>query len=157
LVAKKLSGFEAGILVYDPYASSQYLGPAQSLRFCGLDELLTASDFVTIHARLTEESRGLINRNNIRLMKRTAYLINTSRAEIIDEQALREALENQWIAGVALDVFYREPPDSQNWLLGLDNVTLTPHMAGTTYDAYRNSVKLLGRRLLDHLESQCGA
>ena len=80
-------------------------------------------------------------------MKPTSYLINTARAEIVEEDALREALEQHWISGAALDVFYREPPMPDDWILTLDNVTLTPHMAGTTYDAYTNSVKIMCREL----------
>ena len=154
LVAKKLSGFGVKILAYDPFVNPADLGGIPQVKLCGLDELLRESDFVTIHARLTDASRALINRENIQLMKKTSYLINTSRAEIVEELALREALEQRWITGAALDVFYGEPPLPTDWILELDNVTLTPHMAGSTYDAYRNSVKLLGERLRLHLETE---
>ena len=147
LVARKLSGFEMKIMGYDPYIGSAQGDNPFNVEFCDLKSLLSKSDFVTIHAKLTKETNGLIGREELRLMKPTSYLINTARAEIVEEDALREALEQHWLSGAALDVFYREPPMPDDWILTLDNVTLTPHMAGTTYDAYTNSVKIMCREL----------
>ena len=96
-----------------------------------------------MHARLTEDTKGLIGKAEFALMKPTAIFINTARAGLIDEDALYKTLKDQRIAGAALDVFPTEPlPDKSRWL-ELDNVTLTTHIAGTTADALNNSPFLL--------------
>jgi len=137
LMVKKLAGFEMNFLAYDPYAK-----PEPGVEFVDLPTLMKRSDFVSIHAKLTDETRKLINRELLALMKPTAYLINTARAELVDEAALAETLRQGKIAGAALDVFMHEPPAADDPLLQLDNVTLSPHQAGVTVDAYRTTVKL---------------
>ena len=142
LVARKLSGFEMQVLVYDPYLSDEAV-EAQHARKVPLDELLAQSDFVSLHARLTEENQGLIGARELALMKPTAILINTGRAGLVQEEALYDALREKRIAGAALDVFWTEPPPPASRWLELDNVTLTSHIAGTTADALNNSPYLL--------------
>ncbi len=142
LVAQKLSGFNMNRLVYDPYVDEEIVKEAGCTKV-ELDDLLRNSDFVTIHARLTEANRNMIGPRELSLMKPTAYLINTGRAGFVDQEALLAALREKRIMGAALDVFTTEPlpPDSE--FLQLDNVTLTSHIAGTTADALNNSPKLL--------------
>lgn len=94
-----------------------------------LTRLLGESDYVSLHAPATAETRGLIGEAELRAMKPTAFLINTSRGALVDEQALERSLVQGWIAGAALDVLAREPADAENPLLGLDNVIVTPHVA----------------------------
>jgi D-3-phosphoglycerate dehydrogenase len=94
-----------------------------------LGQLLELSDLVSLHAPLSAETRHLIGREQLRRMKPTAFLINTSRGPLVDEEALRRALEEGWIAGAALDVAEAEPRAPGDPLLGLDNVLLTPHAA----------------------------
>jgi D-3-phosphoglycerate dehydrogenase len=94
-----------------------------------LDLLLREADYVSLHAPLTEATRGLIDERELRLMKQTAYLINTARGALVSEAALYRALTEGWIAGAALDVLAQEPPAPDNPLLGLDNVLVTPHAA----------------------------
>lgn len=147
-VARKLSGFDMRVLGYDPYADAALCGE-KGVELTTLDELMAQSDFVSIHARLTPQNRHLIGEREIGLMKPTAYLINTSRAGLIDEAALVKALAEGRIAGAALDVFEEEPPTPGNPLLALPNVTLTPHMAGGSNDAFRNTPKLLCARMKD--------
>lgn len=141
LMVKKLSGFEVRFLVYDPYVTAEALAEAGAEKV-SLQDLMSRSDFVSIHAKLTEETRHLINADLLALMKPTAYLINTARAELVDETALSIALGEGRIAGAALDVFMHEPPETDDPLLALDNVTLSPHQAGVTADAYRTTARL---------------
>ena len=138
-VAKRLLSFEMNVMAYDPYAKDEIEG----VRLAGLEELIRESDFVTVHARLTKETEKLISAELIGTMKPTAYLVNTSRSGLVDESALYNALKERRIAGAALDVFEVEPPGKDYPLVTLDNVTITPHMAGGTVDAFLNSPKRL--------------
>ncbi len=142
LVAKKLSGFDVKVKVYDPYGNKEAI-EALGYELVELEELLKTSDYISLHARLSEENKGMIGREELELMKPTAYLVNTARAGLIDYDALAVALEERQIMGAALDVFITEPIEKDNPLLGLDNVTLTTHIAGTTTDALNNSPYLL--------------
>lgn len=142
-VAKRLVGFDVKLLGYDPFVSN----PPYGIELVGLERLMAESDFVTIHARLTKETTQMINGDLLQKMKPTAYLVNTSRAGLVDEEALWEVLKNKRIAGAALDVFNLEPPGKDYPLVTLDNVTLTPHMAGGSKDAFLNSPKKLALRM----------
>ncbi len=132
-VAERAKGFGMKILVYDPYLSADFI-ERHGGRKVMLERLLRQSDFVTLHVKLTPETTHMIGSEQIALMKPTAYLINTSRGSVIDEKALYAALAAKKIAGAGLDVLAKEPilnyPD--NPLLKLDNITVTPHMAGSS-------------------------
>ena len=129
-----LGGFDVRFLAYDPYIS-----PAQAkevdVNLVSLEDLLRQSDYVTLHATLTEETRHLIGKKELSMMKKTAHLINTARGGLIDESALLKALREGEIAGAGLDVFEPEPPEHENPLLHLPNVVVTPHMAGWSDEA----------------------
>jgi phosphoglycerate dehydrogenase-like enzyme len=132
-VAKRLKGFDTELLVYDPYVSAEvieHLG-AQNV---DLKTLLTTADVVTLHAPLTEETRGMLGREELGLMKPSAFLINTARSELTDEGALYAALKEGGIGGAALDVFAEEPPPADHPLLQLPNVIATPHIGGNTWE-----------------------
>lgn len=148
LVSKKLSGFDVDILVYDPY----YKG--DDVNLVPLEELMSKSDFISLHARLTKENEHMIGEKELSLMKPTAYIINTSRSGLIDEKALYQVLKEGKIAGAALDVFDTEPPSVDYPLVTLPNVTLTPHMAGGSKDAFFNTPKLLAAGLIEHFEGR---
>jgi D-3-phosphoglycerate dehydrogenase len=142
-VAKRLTGFDVNLIGYDPYAKDVPYG----VECVSLEDVMRESDFVTIHARLTKETEKLINREMLQLMKPQAYLINTSRSALVDEAALYEVLSEGKIAGAALDVFDVEPPGKDYPLLSLKNVTVTPHMAGGSTDAFLNSPKKLAAEM----------
>lgn len=148
--AQRLQGFDMTILAYDPYCKDfpEYVKQA------GLLDIFKQSDFISIHARLTEENTHLVNGERLAKMKSNAYLINTSRAGLVDEKALYDALKNKKIAGAFLDVFEEEPPGKDHPLVTLENVTLTPHMAGGSNDAFLNSPVKLAAELVKHLQGE---
>ncbi len=150
--AKRLSGFEVKILAYDPFVEPA-MAEALDVQRVDLCDLMSHSDFVSLHVDLRPETSGMITRELLLCMKPTAYLINTARAGIVDEQALIEILANGNIAGAAIDVFETEPLGSEHPLLQLDNVTLTPHMAGGSDDAFRRCPQLLCEHLCARLAS----
>jgi glycerate dehydrogenase len=108
-----------------------------------LDDLLKQSDFVTLHCPLTAQTKHLINKDRLNLMKPSAFIINTSRGALIKETDLIEALQNGKIAGAALDVQDPEPPDVQNPLFSMDNVILTPHIGWKCLESRQRLIDLL--------------
>lgn len=141
MVVRKLVGFELRVIAYDPYADPGACA-ALGVELVELPELMRQADFVSAHAKLTPETRHLVNAEMLALMKPTAYLINTARAELVDEAALAAALRGGRLAGAALDVFMTEPLPADHPLAALDNVTLSPHQGGVTADAYRTTAKM---------------
>lgn len=127
-LAPKAAALGLTVLAYTPRIAPDAVAPYGTAT-TDLDEVLRRADFLSIHARLTHETRGLIGERELRLMKPTATLINTARGPIVDEAALVRALWERWIAGAALDVLSQEPPDPNHPLLTLDNVIVTPHIA----------------------------
>jgi len=131
-VARRALGFNMRVLAYDPHPKVQ---PKQAgIRFVSMNELLSGSDFVSLHASLTRQSRGLIGRAELRKMKSSAYLINTARGALLDEAALARALREGRIAGAALDVFAIEPLPKGSLLHGAPNLLLSPHQASFSRD-----------------------
>lgn len=128
-VAKRATGFDMNVLVYDPFAKEEVIGEKVDL-----DTLLTQSDFVSIHTPLTNDTHHLINASNLGKMKETAILVNTARGGVVDEDALYHALKDRKIYGAGLDVFEVEPPTGSN-LLTLPNVVLGAHSAASTVGA----------------------
>jgi len=132
MVAQKTSGFGFKIIAYDPYVSKVDGG----IRLVKFSQLLSDSDFISIHSPLTDKTRHSFGENVLKKMKKTAYLINTARGPIIDEKALYKVLKNKWITGAALDVMEKEPPDWENPLLNLDNLIITPHISFYSEESY---------------------
>jgi D-3-phosphoglycerate dehydrogenase len=145
-VAAKLASFDVKILVYDPLFTEEDAHRGDIVK-AELHELLELSDVITIHAKLDSSTRGLIGEQEISKMKKTAYIINTARAAIIDREALFNALSAKKIAGAAFDVFWNEPADPNDPLLHLENITVTTHLAGSTQDALLKSLSKLNERL----------
>jgi len=133
-VAERLSGFGVNLIAFDPFVG-QGKAPA-GVEMTDLDTLLRSSDVVAMLVSITPESRGMLGERELALMKPSAYLVNTSRGEAIDEGALYRALKEKRIAGAALDSFTVEPLPDDSPLRGLDNVILTPHMVGHTQDVF---------------------
>jgi len=132
-VAKRLRGFDTRLIVHDPYVPEDVV-EGWGARRVDLDTLLLESDVVTVHAALTGETKGMLGRRELGMMKPIAHFINTARAELTDEEALYEALKEGKIAGAALDVFSQEPPPPDHPLLQLPNVIATPHIGGNTHE-----------------------
>jgi len=152
-VARYLRGFENTILYHDvvayPEAEKEY-----GARQVSLDELLKESDIVTVHAPLLDENYGLIGERELSLMKPTAILVNTSRGPVLDEKAVTAALKEGRIRGAGLDVFEQEPINMDNPLLSLENVVLTPHAAGGTYDSWPRRAKFAFENLQRIMEGK---
>ena len=141
-VAERYSGFGPDILAYDPYVNDDVIREygAEPVEF---DELLSASDVVTLHVRLSPETEHLIDGDALESMGEDALLVNTARGGLVDEDALVDALRNGTIGGAALDVFEEEPLPDDHPLLDLENVLLSPHTAGSTRDAVLNGSRIL--------------
>lgn len=139
-VSDMAKAFGLSVLAYDPYVSTEK-ATTVGAKLVDLDALLSESDFVTIHCALTDKNRNLIDQNGMKLMKKTAFLINVSRGEVVKEASIYTALEEGIIAGAALDVLEIEPPGPNNPLFQLDNVVITPHMAGSTRESLKNIAK----------------
>ena len=127
-LAQRAAAFEMELLGYDPYIPDSVFQQYRVTRV-EFDELLRRSDYVSIHCPLTPDTHHLVDEDALKAMKPTAYLINTARGPIVDEQALIRALQEGWIAGAGLDVLEEEPPSPDSPLLRMDNVVLTPHAA----------------------------
>lgn len=142
LVARRLHGFDAKVLVHDPYLDA-HQAQAAGVVPVSLNDLLTQSDFINLHAPLTDQTRHLLNAQSLGLVKPSAILVNTSRAELIDERALLLALEEGRLAGAGLDVFACESDPTMrpvaDALLRLPNVVGTPHTAASTSDSLHRS------------------
>ena len=130
---------------------------AQVLGILAVDEsqVLSESDFISVHIPLRPENRNYLNYNKIKLMKPTSFIINTSRGEVIDEQALLKALNTNMIAGAALDVFSEEPPKSKNIqeLAAHPKVIATPHIGAQTHEALEANSKIIAQKLIKLLQN----
>ncbi|MFV1967492.1 MAG: NAD(P)-dependent oxidoreductase [Pirellulaceae bacterium] len=135
-------------VVFDPFVPTEVVEEVGA-RPIGLEELLTTADFVSIHCPLNEETRGLIGTDELARMKHGAYLLNTARGGIVDEQALFDALKNRRIAGAAVDCFEDEPVTEPHRLGELDNVILAPHSIAWTAELFRDIGRTACQSMLD--------
>lgn len=155
LVATKAqAAYNMKVLGYDPYIKPERAeGLGVSLRD-SLEEVLRESDFVSLHLPLTPESRGLISKKELALLKPTSFLINAARGGIVDEAALAEALSTGKLAGAALDVFAQEPPPKDSPLWELDNIIVAPHIAALTIECVIRMATTVARNVRDVLEGR---
>lgn len=147
-VARQGMGFGMRVLAFDPQLVESG-DPAVEL--VALERLLAESDVVTVHARLTAQTAGLLDAHAFSAMKPTAFFVNTARGEIVDEPALIDALMSKSIAGAALDTYAEEPLPADSVLRQLDNVVLSPHVAGQTEAALARVAVCAARSILDEL------
>ena len=145
LVAHKLRGFEPEILFFDPYIQESDL--PRTSHALSLEDIFINSDIVTLHLPLNEKTAGIINAQLISSMKTTGLLINTSRGEVLDEEALYKALLKEDIAGAGLDVFSQEPLPESSPLRKLKNVVLTPHLGASTVEAQQRVAAMVLHQL----------
>lgn len=146
-------GFGMKVIYYDKNRDENFEKEVGAEYKNNIEELLKESDFVSIHVPLLDSTRHLIDAGRIRLMKPSAYLVNTSRGAVIDEAALVEALRNKTIKGAALDVFEREPELAEG-LIELDNVILTPHIASATEETRSKMSEIVAENIIEALEGR---
>jgi len=148
-LAKRAQGLGMSVLGYDPFLSKEK-AEAMGVELCDLDTIYKRSDFITVHTPLTDETRGLISSKTIKKMKDGVRIINCARGGIINEKDLYEALKSGKVAGAALDVFEKEPPEG-NPLLTLDNFICTPHLGASTTEAQLNVAVAVAEQIVDYL------
>ncbi len=136
-LARRLAGFDCRLLAYDPFGDP-VAAKELSVKLTALDDVLERSDFLSLHLPLLPETRAMVNDGFLGRMKKGAFLINTSRGEVVDEEALLKALQSGHLKGAALDAFTVEPPDPKNPLLRLPQVIATPHLGAQTDGATSN-------------------
>lgn len=153
VAAHGAKGFDMQILYYDPKRNEAFEKECNAVYVPNLDDLLKDADFVSIHVPLLPTTRHLISAEQLRLMKRGAYLINTSRGAIIDEKALAVALKEGIIRGAAIDVFEHEP-QMEPMLTYLPNVIVTPHIASATEETRQKMSLLAAQNIVEALEGR---
>lgn len=148
-IARKYhAAFNMKILAYDPYVPADRWPDVPHERASSLEDLLPQVDLLTIHVPLTPETKHMIGRRQLALMKKTAVLVNVSRGEIVDEGALYDALTSGRPWGAGLDVFKNEPPTTENPLVSLPTVVSTPHAAGGTIENQERSSLVTAQQLI---------
>jgi phosphoglycerate dehydrogenase-like enzyme len=146
-LARLVMPFHMHLLAYSPNADPLH-AESLNVQLVGLETLLRASDFVSLHCRLEDRTRGMLGQRELKLLKSTAYLINVARGELIHEKVLEQALREKWFAGAGLDVFETEPLPLTSPLLELDNVILTPHWLPSTHRAAYATQDVVVRNVL---------
>ncbi|HHT92935.1 MAG TPA: phosphoglycerate dehydrogenase [Clostridiaceae bacterium] len=149
-VCKRAKGFSMKILAYDPYVACV---EDESIELCGLERLFMEADIITLHVPLNEETKGLINRDSLKIMKDGVILVNTARGPLIVEEDVIEFIESGKIGAVGFDVFNEEPPRNCK-LLGYPNVVATPHVGAHTKEALSRMAELAVSNMFDILEGK---
>jgi translation elongation factor EF-1beta len=146
-------GFGLKVLYYDVLRNENFEKDCEAVFYESVDDVLKNSDVVCLAVPLLDSTRHLINKDRLKMMKKTAYLINTARGPVVDEKALVEALKNKTIAGAGLDVFENEP-ELADGLTDLENVVLTPHIASATTRARNEMAEIVANNLIDFKEGR---
>src|SRR5215813_712164 len=150
VVASRARALGMNIIAYDPFVAPEQARDLE-IEVAALDEVFRRADFLTIHTPLTPETRGIIGRDAFAKMKKGVRIINCARGGLIDEAALREAIESGKVAGAALDVFETEPPPPDHPLLQLDQVIATPHLGASTTEAQEGVAFTVAEQMRDYL------
>lgn len=153
-VARLLRPFGCAILVYDPFKQLTEEERAAGIEKCDLDSLIARADVVTLHPRVTPETKGMMSRERIMAMKPGGYIVNTTRGQVLDHAALYDALTSGHLKGAALDTFDPEPPPPGWPLLTLPNVTLSPHIAGASRHSAIKAAKMTAEDIALILEGR---
>lgn len=146
-LARRAKGFDMEILYYD-INRRQDVETKLGIKYVDLDTLLRDADFISLHVALSGETLHLMGEDNLKKMKKSSYLINTSRGKVVDEKALYHALKNGQIAGAALDVFEEEPTPRHNPLLTLQNVVTVPHIASASFETRAKMAAMVAENLI---------
>jgi D-3-phosphoglycerate dehydrogenase / 2-oxoglutarate reductase len=146
-VVLRLKGFQVKFLAFDVYQDNTFANE-NHIRFVTMDELLSESDIITLHANLTSETQGLIGEKELKLMKPESLLVNTARGGLVDETALYQALVENRLAGAGLDVFAEEPPKDSPLLQLGDKVILTPHLGAQTSETVLRMGKMAAENIV---------
>jgi len=152
-VARIAQAFGMKVIAWGPTLTKERAEKVQ-VTYMALEEVLKNADVVSIHLKLSDQSRGLLNETRLRLMKKSAYLVNTARGAIVDQDALLRVLREKSIAGAALDVFVEEPLPSHSPLLDLDNVVLSPHMGWPTDAGFQGFAESAVENILDYMQGR---
>jgi len=152
-IARKAGAFGLKVKAYDPYLSTSEMS-LLNIESMGFEDLASNADFISLHVPLSEETRHLINEEVFDSMKDTAFLINTSRGDVVDESALIDALKTKKIAGAGLDVLSQEPPEALNPLLSMPNVIVSPHSAFISHEALIELGAMCTKAIIDALEGK---
>ena len=153
-VIKLLKPFGCRILVADPYKTLSKEDVADGVRMIGLDRLLADSDVVSLHARVSEETKGFLAAPQFARMRKGAYFINTARGPMVNYDDLYQALKSRHLRGAMLETFWLEPPPADSPLLKLDNVTLTPHIAGASTTTVRIAARMVAEEVRRYLAGE---
>jgi len=153
-VARRAKGFNMHIIYHTRHGRNIQVDNELGAKYVNMDELVEQSDFLSLHSSLNSETYHLIDRSKLRRMKNTAYLINTARGLLVNEQHLIEALQRKWIAGAGLDVFEKEPPSPNNPLLKMKNVMLLPHLGSATLSTRTKMAEVAAKNLLNVLNGK---
>ena len=153
-VARKVSGFDMKVLYYDIVKAKTEIEKIYNVSYCSFNKLVSKSDIITLHLHSNKKTENIIGTKELQIMKNNAVLINVSRAQLVDQKALYTTLKNKKIAGAGLDVFINEPTIGDEPLLNLPNVVATPHMAGSTFDAYNIAINRCIQNLVRVVENK---
>ncbi|MEK9628251.1 MAG: D-glycerate dehydrogenase [Nitrospinota bacterium] len=152
-VARRAAGFDMKVLYFNRKRMPEEKEKALNAQFVNLEDLLSESDFITIHTPLTDQTKYLIGKDQFQMMKPTAYFIHTARGKVVDDQALVEALKERKIAGAALDVYENEPALTEG-MTELENLMLLPHIGSASHETRDIMANLVAENVLDVLQNK---
>ena len=150
-IAKRARGLGMKVIYYNRTRKPR-VEDELGISYAPFEEVLSKADFIVLSVALTPETMKMIGEEELKTMKKSSYLINISRGQVVDEAALAKALKEGWIAGAALDVFEKEPIDADNPLLGLSNVVLTPHIGSATLEARKRLAETAAENIISLLK-----